>query len=403
MFVASQITFAANPQEKSTPKKLAPTHTQTATAKKAPIPKLAKPQQDTFSVAVWIPYWRKEEGASSTLTHLNSLHEISPFAYELQNDGTIKNSLNVEDEPWNTLITEAKKKHIAIYPSILSYPHSEQEKLVLHKLLANKQSRAQHIKDILALLANSPYDGIDIDYEAKLAETKPYFSLFLTELAKVLHNENKKLVCTIEPRTPPESRYATTSQSVLAKVEYANDYKVIGKVCDIVRVMTYDQIGDDLALVNQNRAMGKLYRPVADIDWVEKVASLMMWDIPANKIVLGVATYGYKYEIVNPNTKNPTYKRIGSMNFIYADELARTINVKPSRNIAGELSFVYSTTTATDGTPLGSEKTYLVWYSDSVAIADKMRLAKLYKLRGIAIFKIDGGFDPNLWNILPVK
>jgi spore germination protein len=352
-------------------------------------------------VAVWIPYWRKEDGASTTKANIDIVTEISPFAYELQNDGTIKNALKIEEEPWTTLIAEAKKKQKAVYPSILSYPHTEKERQNVYKLLSNKKSRTAHVKEITSLVVNNNFDGIDIDYENKVAEIKPYFSAFLTELSKSLHAKNKKLICTVEPRTPPESRYATTSKTVLSKVEYANDYKVIGKVCDTVRVMTYDQIGDDLVLVNQNRARGALYRPVADIDWVEKVATLLLRDIPSKKIVLGVATYGYKYELIPPTATTPLqYKRIGSMNFFYADELAKSLKITPTRNVAGELSYTYSTTTGVSGEYLGQTKQYLVWYSDSIAIADKVRLSKLYNLGGVAVFKIDGGYDPNIWEVL---
>lgn len=397
------VVFAVTSQKNTTSAK-AQTTTKLAiqkTTQTAPKKVIQTSSTKPFTVAIWVPYWRKDDGASTTHSHLNSITELSPFAFELQSDGTIKNALNVEDEPWAGLVADAKKKDIAIYPSILSYPHSEAEKQVLHKILSSATLRKQHINDILAILADSPYDGIDIDYEAKLAETKPFFSTFLTELSAALHKKNKKLICTVEPRTPPESRYATTSKAVLAKVEYANDYKVIGKVCDTVRVMTYDQMGDDAVLSIQNRAQGKLYRPVADIDWVEKVATLMLRDIPAKKIILGAATYGYKYEIIQDKPTDPvTYRRIGSMNYYYADELAKSINVAPTRNIAGELSFTYSTSTAIDGTYLGGTKQFLVWYSDSVAIADKIRLAKLYQLGGVAVFKIDGGFDPKLWDVL---
>lgn len=369
-----------------------------ATKSKTPATVQAVPK---FDVAIWVPYWRKDEGARSTLLHLDAVTQISPFAYELQNDGTIKNALKYEEEPWPTLINEAKKRKIAIYPSILSFPHSPAEQQDIYNLLSNTKSRSAHVKDIVKLVSTSTFDGIDIDYEAKLAETKPYFSLFLTELSTALHAKNKKLICTVEPRTPPESRYATTSKVVLAKVEYANDYRVIGKACDQVRVMTYDQIGDDLQLNNQNRAKEQLYRPVADIDWVEKVLTLMMRDIPAQKIIVGAATYGYKYEIISATaTSSLSYRRIGSMNFNYADELAKNLNITPSRNIAGELSYTYSTSTAVDGSYLGGQKNYLVWYSDSVAISDKIRLAKLYHLGGVSIFKIDGGFDPKLWGAL---
>jgi spore germination protein YaaH len=355
----------------------------------------------SFEKAVWIPYWRKTEGASSTLANLKTLTQVSPFAFELQADGTIKNALKFDDEPWTALVAEAKKKKIKVYPSILSYPHNENEKYAFYLLLAQRKTRIAHEKEIVALVKKYNVDGIDIDYEAKTAETRPYFSAFLTELATLLHKNKKQLICTVEARTPPESRYATTSQAVLSKVEYSNDYKVIGKVCDQVRIMAYDQAGDDRQLVNQNTSNGDSYKPVADINWVEKIATLALRDIPAKKIILGIPTYGYKYEIIPATaTSSQKYSRLGSMNFNYADELAKSLKITPIRNSAGEISFTYSTSTDINGNQLGSYKQYLVWYSDAVAIADKIRIAKLYKLGGVVIFKVDGGNDPNLWNVL---
>lgn len=354
----------------------------------------------TFEKAVWIPYWRKTEGASTTLQNLNVVTQISPFAFELQfADGSIKNALKFSEEPWLGLIAEAKKRKVKIYPSILSYPHNLKEKNLFYLLMAQRKRRQAHVKDIVALVKKYKVDGIDIDYEAKTAETRPYFSAFLTELSKALHKEKKQLICTIEARTPPESRYATTSKEILSRVEYSNDYKVIGKACDQVRIMAYDQAGDDAQLVNQNKSVGSTYKPVADIEWIKKVITLTLWDIPARKIILGVPTYGYKYEIISgPN--GPTYSRIGSMNFNYADELSKSLGIVPSRNSAGELSFVYSTSTDVNGNSLGSQKQYLVWYSDAEAIRDKIRIAKLYKLGGVAVFKIDGGNDPKIWEVL---
>lgn len=354
----------------------------------------------TFDKAVWIPYWRKTEGASTTLANLDKLTQISPFAFELQTDGTIKNVLKIEEEPWTTLIAEAKKKKVKVYPSILSYPHNETEKELQYLLLAQKKKRQAHVKEIVNLVKKNKFDGIDIDYEAKIAETRPYFSAFLTELGTSLHKNKKQLICTIEARTPPESRYATTSKEILSKVEYANDYKVIGKVCDQVRIMAYDQSSDDAEMTNQKSAVDT-YKPVADLDWIKKVTTFAMWQIPAKKIILGVPTYGYKYEIIPATqTASTSYSRIGSMNFNYADELAKSLNITPIRNNAGEVSFTYATSTDIEGNPLGSTKQYLVWYSDATAIADKIRIAKLYKLGGVAVFKVDGGNDPKLWDIL---
>jgi spore germination protein YaaH len=165
--------------------------------------------------------------------------------------------------------------------------------------------------------------------------------------------------------------------------------------------MAYDQAGDDAQLTNQNKSAGNTYKPVADIGWIKKVVTLAMWDIPAKKIILGMPTYGYKYEIIpQVGTTTVSYSRIGSMNFNYADALAKSLNIIPTRNSAGELSFTYSTSTDVNGNQLGSYKQYLVWYSDAQAIADKIKIAKLYKLGGVAVFKIDGGNDPLVWEVL---
>lgn len=354
-----------------------------------------------FDKAVWIPYWRKTEGVTATMNNLDVVTQVSPFAFELQADGTIKNALKFDDDPWTTLVAEAKKKKIKVYPSILSYPHNDKEKYAMYLLLAQRKTRIAHEKEIVALVKKYNVDGIDIDYEAKTAETRPYFSAFLTELATLLHKNKKQLICTVEARTPPESRYATTSKEVLAKVEYANDYKMIGKVCDQVRIMAYDQAGDDASLTLANKAEGTIYKPVADIDWVEKVMTLAMRDIKPSKLILGIPTYGYKYEVIRKSGEAaPSYSRIGSMNYYYANELAKSLNITPTRNATQEVSFTYSTTTGIDGKYLGGSKEYLVWYSDAQSIKDKIRLAKLYKLGGVVLFKIDGGNDPQVWDVL---
>jgi spore germination protein YaaH len=363
---------------------------QVKTTTKKTTTKVAEP---AFIKAAWIPYWRKNDGASTTLANLKYLTEISPFAYEVNDTGSLKDAPRLTQEPWKSLIAEAKIRNIKIYPSILWL-----DKAAMEDILNNKDKRKAHIEEIVSEVNYNKYDGIDIDYEGKSAETRVGFSSFLTELNKELKKTNKKLICTIEARTPIDSRYSVVTQELLKRIEYSNDYKVIGKVCDQVRIMTYDQTGGDVKLSMENNK--QLYRPVADINWVEKVLTLTMRDIPAKKIVTGVATYGYKYEISRDKDGYITYKRIGSMNYYYADELAKSLNIVPTRNIAGELSFSYSTTTDLSNKDKGTLKEYLVWYSDSVAIADKIRLSKLYKLGGIAIFKVDGANDPKLWDIL---
>lgn len=345
-----------------------------------------------FVKAAWIPYWRKTDGASTTLANLSSFTEISPFSYEVTDTGSLKDASKIREEPWASLLKDAQKKGIKVYPSILWI-----DRPAMEKILNNKTERKYHIEEIVSEVVYHKFDGIDIDYEGKSAETREGFSAFLKELSAALKKNNKKLICTIESRTPVDSRYLTVTKELLARIEYSNDFKVIGKVCDQVRLMTYDQIDGDAVLTNAYKH--QLYRPVADIAWVKKVLTLALRDIPASKIVVGVATYGYKYEYTK-TASGITYRRIGSMNYKYADELAASIGITPTRNKGGELEFSYSTTTDLSNKTPGTLKNYYVTYSDAGAIQEKIRIAKLYKLGGIAIFKIDGAQDPKIFEVI---
>lgn len=374
----------------------------TTTVKKATTTTVTKGSTKTttpaFSVAVWLPYWKVDDAVLEATSHLDKINELSPFAYGVNADGTLIDNFAKAPEPWSYMYAQLKDykgPKIKVIPSILW-----NDRTAMQTVLNSKKSRDAQVKAITSEVNTKGYAGIDIDYEGKSAETAKGFSTFLTDLSAKLHKTSKKLICSIEARTPVDSRYATVTPELLARIEYANDYKVIGKVCDEVRIMTYDQGTGDYRLQTANA--NTAYKPVADIEWVKKVLTLTLRDIPAKKIFVGVPTYGHKYEIVPPTgtSTTPTYEGIGSMNFIYADQLAKSLNITPIRHASGELYFTYSTSTDVDGSPLGSTKQYLIWYSDAQAIADKVRIAKLYGLGGVAVFKVDGANDKAMWNVL---
>jgi spore germination protein YaaH len=166
------------------------------------------------------------------------------------------------------------------------------------------------------------------------------------------------------------------------------------------------------------------YVPVADPQWVYKVVNLALKDISKKKLVLGVATYGYEYSVTPFSGYGYSYKLQWAFNPKYASDIAAQYGATIQHNRAGEQSFVYipnlfpnspppGTTpanlsnndtvpvTATNGSGKAGAIYNILWWSDASAINDKINIAKELGLRGIAIFKIDGGEDPALWNLLP--
>lgn len=366
-----------------------------------------------LEVAGWIPYWRDSEGIKDAKEHLSDIDTVYPFAFTVKQDGTLADQADLDDREWRRFIRDAGRKDVEVIPTIMWADGAN-----IHRILSDRSLRKKHVNAIVDMVEDGRYDGVNIDYESKKSETIDYFSLFLKELKGKL--DNQLLTCAIEARTPPESLYRVIPNPI----RYANDYKEIAKYCDRVELMTYDQQRADL-LLNVSKS-GAPYMPVSDADWVRKVVEFALEDFEPEQIMLGIPTYGNHYEItVAPNWFRD-YKRIGALNVPDILDVAEEYNVTPSRNKAGEMSFTYLHKTSPyflpsaliipEDTPSGNiiaaralqyanmtgqEMTFrYASYSDAGAMKQKIDLAKEYELRGVALFKIDGEEDQEVWEYL---
>ncbi len=394
----------------------------------------------SFEVSGWLPYWRAATSTLDVTPHLNKLTEINPFGFTVKTDGTLFDAAHLlaypivpsvasvipadsglaTSSPWYPLIAAAKAQKVRVIPTVM-WSNTQ----AIHTMLSTKASRAAHVDAIVAMVKQGGFDGVDIDYEGKLASDKDNFSAFLKQLYTAMGN--KWVMCTIEARTPPQD---LNTNAPLSEIQYSNDFKAINKYCDRVRFMTYDQESADKTL--NNAAGPNIYTPVADPIWVKKAILLAEKDISPKKIEMGVATYGYEYDVTPyANGSGYMYDLLWSFNPGYATQIENLFHVTPTRNAAGELAFTYMPTStpatlpantapasptdpnqtasvmgasvaqaATTNYALPGTQRYMTW-SDSVAIAQKIALAKQLGIRGIAIFKLDGGEDQNLWNVLP--
>lgn len=386
--------------------------------------KVVVPATTPLEVSGWIPYWRTATGTADVLPNLDKLTEINPFGYTVKKDGSLYNALQIEKKEWQTLIQAAKAKKVRVIPTVM---WSDTE--AIHTVLSNSKLRKKHVQQIVDTVTKNNFDGIDIDYEAKSSDDKDNYSAFLKELSIAFGKKkaNKWLMCTIETRMPLSARYPG---AIPPGIEYANDLPKINQYCDRVRIMTYDQQTADVEL---NRVHKKeLYSPVADTQWVEKVVEYMAQDIDKKKMVIGIATYGYDYQIMPySDGSGYSYDLLEAFNPRYATDVAKEYGITPLRNSAGELSFTYVPKETSKSLPTQAElvakapkgtksanlaalgalqlaKTkgkqapfHLLWWSDAQAIKSKVALAEKLGVKGIAIFKFDGGQDPAMWSVLP--
>ncbi len=364
-----------------------------------------------FEISGWIPYWRAATGTADIMPYLDRFTEVNPFGYTVTKDGRLNDAAVLSQEPWVTLKKEAKARHVRFIPTVM---WSDAD--AMHEVLSDPKRRQLLVRMIVDEVRVNEFDGIDIDFEGKKLETGPHFSKFLQELYKAMGD--KWVQCTIESRTPLTDLYPDGNPPKDAG-KYVNDFKVINKNCDRVRFMTYDQ-----QTVDQKREseVDEPYGPVSDTKWVEKAIKEAMKTIPARKIVLGVPTYGYEWDVKTYANNEHTYDLLWTFNPKYGLDLAEKYNITPGRNAGGELGFTYfpegsalslprpqtpwpynliASAASALTTAQNSNMSYrMVTWQDAQAIGDKVALAKKLGIRGVAVFKIDGGEDPKMWEVL---
>jgi spore germination protein YaaH len=232
---------------------------------------------------------------------------------------------------------------------------------------------------------------------------------------------NKWVYCTVESRSPLNHRYLPGQTIPPDALDYANDYKEMNKYCDRVEIMAYDQGIVDRLL---NSARSAPYAPVADPGWTGAMVELAAQSIDKKKLILGVPTYGYEYQVTPKGDGSFDYHMLWAFNPGYATDLAKKLGITPKRTSANEMGFTYDPSRISDSpsgdkatqtqaqevedgttTNLGSQLAgnkpfrYVTW-SDAAAIKDKVDQAREYGLRGVAVFSLGGAEDPAMWSIL---
>ena len=363
-------------------------------------------------VAGWLPWWSASEGIKDVEENMDDIDILYPFVYEVDADGGLLAKADLESNDWDDMLDEARDENVEIIPTVMWFDGDQ-----IHAVLSDKKKRRAHIDEIVDMVDDGRFDGVNIDYEDKNAETIDYFSTFLKELEDELGRD--ELTCTIEARTPPDSRW----KEIPDVITWANDYKAMDKYCDWVEIMTYDQQRADLKLNDERR--GVPYMPVADMDWVEKVLEYALEDIDEDKIMLGVATYGRAWDVTVAPDWYKDYTRVSAINHESVLGVIKKYDTPVGRSEGGEavISYfpedsIYKVFNALD-TPKGTPKGYeaaakallvanytgleipvrFISWSDATAIEDKVDLAEKYDLKGVAVFKFDGEEDEDLWNL----
>ncbi|KEO82352.1 glycosyl hydrolase family 18 protein [Tumebacillus flagellatus] len=227
-----------------------------------------------------------------------------------------------------------------------------------HAVLSDPNLRGKLVQNAIALCEQHGYGGINVDFENMLPADRADFTAFMTELSNALHAGGRTLTVSVMAKTSdsPKSNWVGTF-----------DYAALGQAADQVELMTYDQHG----------TWGEP-GAVAGLPWVEKVIRYASSQIPSQKILLGLAAYGYDW-----NSANAKQNKAVALKNIPA--LLQKTGAAPQWNDADQSP--YFTYTAEDGA------VHNVWYENPQSIARKANLVSHYHLGGVAMWKM--GLEDN--------
>jgi len=193
---------------------------------------------------------------------------ISPTWYIVDINGNVVEHTYIE-----RLVNMSRKWGVKIVPLIANKNFDPD---IVHNILRNSSLMNKTIKNIVDIVLERNYDGINIDFEGIPAEDREYFTLFLKYLSIELHKYNKVLTVDVPAKT----------YDVKEGWSGAFDYKEIGKYCDLVILMIYDY-----------HWSGGNPGPISPLSWFNNVLEYALKTIPREKIVAGIPFYGYDWPI----------------------------------------------------------------------------------------------------------
>lgn len=234
-------------------------------------------------------------------------------------------------------------------------------------IFQNDAMRERLTDDIIQTVDEKNFTGVDVDFEFIAPSEKYDYIQFLQELRLRLNPQGKLLFSAVAPKTYDDQ------PGVLYE---GHDYAGIGAAVNFVLLMTYE--------------WGYTYSEpmaVAPLPSVRRVVEYATTRISANKLFMGIPTYGYDWTL--PYVKGGA--GASSISPVEAVNLARRYGADILYDETAQSPwFRY---TDDDG------RLHEVWFEDARSISAKLALANQFGLYGIGYWNSMRDFPQN-WVIL---
>ncbi len=357
----------ATPTLPATGTPLHPTGTSVPTVEVVPTPTAipaAKLHPKTGKyLAAWLPTsFDANQARTSFEANKDILDEVSPFWYIVNpHNGQITPDIGARDA---SLVKAAHDADVLVIPTTHNVDDPNPNAIL--GLLQNTELRTTHIAVLVNETLKYNYDGIDIDYESIAPSGRPAYSAFMQELSDALHAKGKLLTVAVHAKT-----------SDAGGLGGFQDWKLLGQICDRIRIMTYDYSW-----------RGSLTPgPIAPLTWVSQVSDYARSVMPPAKVQIGVPFYAYKWDEGSKEAQSLTWMDVQRLIDSYTPQVF--FSESDSSGPIQESTFKYTA---------GGHLT-TVWFASARALEAKLQLVDKQELGGIAIWRL-GSEDPANWQVI---
>ncbi|MGH9714513.1 MAG: glycosyltransferase [Candidatus Acidiferrales bacterium] len=311
---------------------------------------LASLQQHYHDIDVLIPEVLHSMNADGSLDVVTPDGKLHP----LPDNG----KLDIMPDPRLASWMESAGVELPIFALMNNSDGTDFQTAKLVPMLADAAARHRLIQTTAQYAVAQHHPGIVLDFESIPEASQQNFTRFIGELAAALHAVNVKLMV------------------ALPAADWIYDYKTIARHCDAIILMNYDQHW-------QTSPPG----PIAAQEWFVQNIVNMLKIVPPEKLVLGIANYGYDWPVKSKKNPHPVAKAVTFEEaMVTAVESETQVEYDPD-SLNPHFSYEDENNEVHD-----------LWLLDGITAYNQLRAAERFGVQGTVVFRL-GEEDPSMWSI----
>ena len=326
------------------------------------VPKLAilvPSANETYRPAIEVNGYAYPNISQSVLQEtLPYLSYLCPFSYHMTAAGEL---IPISD---SAMVEAARANSVAPLLTITNLGESGGfSGDIAHAVFTDQQVQDRIFENMLAVLRQKPYYGVNFNIEYVYPYDRDSYSQFLRRASETLHAIGYFVSTAIAPKE------SDTQEGILYT---AHDYAAHGEYADRVIIMTYE--------------WGYTYsapQAVSPVNRIRRVLEYAVTKIPAGKILMGFSNYGYSWKLP---------WRQGDAAKVISNSAAMNLAVSVGADIKFDQNAQAPFFTYTDS----AGQRHIVWFEDVRSVQARLQLVAEFGLAGISYWTINQLFRPGL-------